>query len=189
MNRDLLKRGAVLVDDKDFGVTPRVLCILEHGVQDASLLPTGERRTVSRRMLYVELDAAGKASHLHYAPYLDYRPLMPDEPTGAELLARPEGAWISSDIEQKAQVVRDRRGRSWSCRGDSNPPDRLGGEDAGRGERPADEGDRALGPSRGAVEAAGGSGQARRPLELPGGETPRRRPARAAEAPPRRTRS
>ncbi len=75
VNRDLLKRGAVLVDDKDFGVTPRVLCILEHGVQDASLLPTGERRTVSRRMLYVELDAAGKASHLHYAPYLDYRPL------------------------------------------------------------------------------------------------------------------
>ena len=96
VNRDLLKRGAVLVDDKDFGVTPRVLCILEHGVQDASLLPTGERRTVSRRMLYVELDAAGKASHLHYAPYLDYRPLKADEPTGAELLARPEGAWISS---------------------------------------------------------------------------------------------
>ena len=48
VNRDLLKRGAVLVDDKDFGVTPRVLCILEHGVQDASLLPNGERRTVSR---------------------------------------------------------------------------------------------------------------------------------------------
>jgi hypothetical protein len=104
MNRDLLKRGAVLVDDKDFSVTPRVLCILEHGVQDASLLPTGERRTVSRRMLYVELDAAGKACHLHYAPYLDYRPLMADEPTGAELMARPEGAWISNDIEQKAQV-------------------------------------------------------------------------------------
>jgi superfamily II DNA or RNA helicase len=104
MNRDLLKRGAVLVDEKDFSVTPRVLCILEHGVQDASLLPTGDRRTVSRRMLYVELDAAGKASHLHYAPYLDYRPLMPDEPTGAELMVRPEGAWISKDIEQKAQV-------------------------------------------------------------------------------------
>jgi hypothetical protein len=103
VNRDLLKRGAVLVDDKDVGVTPRVLCILEHGVQDASLLPTGDRRTVSRRMLYVELDSAGNASHLHYAPYLDYRALKPDEPNGAELLARPEAAWISSGIEQKAQ--------------------------------------------------------------------------------------
>jgi hypothetical protein len=26
-------------------------------------------------MLYVEIDAAGNARHLHYAPYLDYRPL------------------------------------------------------------------------------------------------------------------
>jgi SNF2 family DNA or RNA helicase len=102
-NRDLLKRGAVLVDDKDFGVIPRVLCILEHGVQDASLLPTGDRRTVSRRMLYVELDSTSNASHLHYAPYLDYRSLRADEPSSVDLLARPESAWISTSIEQKAQ--------------------------------------------------------------------------------------
>jgi hypothetical protein len=31
-------------------------------------------------MLYVELDSDGTARHLHYAPYLDYRPLRPDEP-------------------------------------------------------------------------------------------------------------
>lgn len=59
-------------------------------MQDASLLPTGERRTVSRRMLYVEIDGSGNARHLHYAPYLDYRPLRGDEPSGADLLARPE---------------------------------------------------------------------------------------------------
>lgn len=101
-NRDLLKRGAVLVDDKDFRLTPRVLCVLEHGVQDASVLANGERRTVSRRMLYVELDAAGGARHLHYAPYLDYRPLKDGEPGAAQLLARAEGAWIAAGIEQKA---------------------------------------------------------------------------------------
>jgi SNF2 family DNA or RNA helicase len=104
LNRDLLKRGTVLVDDKDFGLSPRVLCILEHGVQDASLLPSGERRTVSRRMLHVELDTAGNARHLHYAPYLDYRPLQDDEPSTDELLARPEAAWIASGIEQRAQA-------------------------------------------------------------------------------------
>src|SRR6185369_10670307 len=79
LNRDLLKRGAVLVDDKDFGMAPRVLCVLEHGVQDASVLPMGERRTVSRRMLYVELDGTNNARNVHYAPYLDYRPLKTDE--------------------------------------------------------------------------------------------------------------
>lgn len=102
MNRDLLRRGAVLVDDKDFGLAPRVLCMLEHGVQDASLLPTGDRRTVSRRMLYVELDAVGTARHLNHAPYLDYRPLKADEPVGADLLTRPEASWIVADIEQRA---------------------------------------------------------------------------------------
>lgn len=102
-DRDLLKRGTVLVDERDSGSSPRVLFFLEHAIQDASLLPTGERRTISRRMLYVEMDADGTARHLHYAPYLDYRPLAAGEPDVAALLARPEAAWITRDMEQRAQ--------------------------------------------------------------------------------------
>lgn len=101
-HRDLLKRGAVLVDDRDDGLEPRVLCILEHAVQDAGQLSTGDRRTVSRRMLYVEMDQHGAARHLHYAPYLDYRPLRDGEPNAAAVLARPECAWMASGIEQRA---------------------------------------------------------------------------------------
>jgi superfamily II DNA or RNA helicase len=100
--RDLLRRGTVLIDERDAGTTPRVLFYLEHAVQDASLLKNGDRRTISKQMLYVELDATGQASHLHYAPYLDYRPLRPDEPDVDALLARPESAWITRDLEQKA---------------------------------------------------------------------------------------
>ncbi len=102
-NRDLLKRGTILVDEEDCGKTPRVLFFLEHAVQDAALLASGERRTISRRMLYVELDGEGRTRHLHYAPYLDYRPLGDDEPSAAELLARPECGWIVRGLEQKAQ--------------------------------------------------------------------------------------
>jgi superfamily II DNA or RNA helicase len=101
-HRDLLRRGTVLVDERDLGTTPRVLFYLEHAVQDASLLKNGDRRTISKQMLYVELDAAGQARHLHYAPYLDHRPLRPDEPPVDALLARPESAWITRDLEQKA---------------------------------------------------------------------------------------
>ncbi len=74
-HRDLLRRGTVLVDERDFGTQPRVLFILEHAIHDASTLPDGERRTISRQMLYVELSADGSLYSLHYAPYLDYRPL------------------------------------------------------------------------------------------------------------------
>jgi SNF2 family DNA or RNA helicase len=102
-HRDLLRRGTVLVDERDPGVAPRVLFYLEHAIQDASLARSGERRIVSKRMLYVELDAAGSARHLHYAPYLDYRPLATDEPGIEALLARPECAWITHELEHAAQ--------------------------------------------------------------------------------------
>jgi superfamily II DNA or RNA helicase len=102
-HRDLLKRGTLLVDERDLGTSPRVLFTLEHAIQDASLLPSGERRTISRRMLYVEMDAEGHTRHLHYAPYLDYRPLIEGEPSVADFLARPECAWITRALEQKAQ--------------------------------------------------------------------------------------
>jgi len=101
-HRDLLRRGTVLVDERDPGETPRVLFYLEHAIQDASTTRTGERRTISKRMLYVEIDAAGGTRHLHYAPYLDYRPLRPEEPSIQAILDRPECAWIARDLEQQA---------------------------------------------------------------------------------------
>jgi hypothetical protein len=102
-NRDLLRRGTVLVDERDASDTPRVLFYLEHAIQDASLTRAGERRVVSKQMLYVELDSAGNTHHLQYAPYLDYRPLKPDEPLITDILARPECSWITRELEQKAQ--------------------------------------------------------------------------------------
>ena len=101
-NRDLLKRGAVLVDERDPGTQPRVLFYLEHAIQDASPTQTGERRIISRRMLYVELGAEGAPRHLHYAPYLDYRPLAEGEPSVDAILERQECSWITRQIEQKA---------------------------------------------------------------------------------------
>jgi superfamily II DNA or RNA helicase len=102
-HRDLLKRGAVLVDERDTGNQPRVLFYLEHSVQDASLTRSGERRVVSKRMFYVELNPDGTTRHLHYAPYLDYRPLKASEPGVETLLKHPECAWITRDLEHKVQ--------------------------------------------------------------------------------------
>jgi SNF2 family DNA or RNA helicase len=102
-HRDLLKRGAVLVDERDTGTQPRVLFYLEHAIQDASLTRSGDRRVVSKRMLYVELDANGTMRHVQYAPYLDYRPLVEGEPDVNAILDRPECGWINRELEQKAQ--------------------------------------------------------------------------------------
>ena len=101
-HRDLLKRGAVLVDERDSGDQPRVLFQLEHAIQDAVVMRSGQRRVVSKQMLYVEMNAAGETRALHYAPYLDYRPLAAEEPDVDVLLARPECAWLTTDLEAKA---------------------------------------------------------------------------------------
>ncbi|MCC6178180.1 MAG: DUF3883 domain-containing protein [Chloroflexi bacterium] len=115
---DLLRRGAVLVDERDPGLSPRAVFYLEHAIQDAvtrsrartgvagvpagAFAEAGERRIVSKRMLYVEMDAAESTRHLHYAPYLDFRPLAPEEPSIEAILGRPESAWLRRDLESTA---------------------------------------------------------------------------------------
>ena len=102
--RDLLRRGAVLVDEGDLGMSPRVLFFLEHAIQDASVTKSGERRIVSKRLLFVEIDSQGATRHLNYAPYLDYRPLGASERDAEAILARAECSWIGRDLESKAQA-------------------------------------------------------------------------------------
>ena len=101
-HRDLLRRGTVLVDERDPGLQPRVMFYLEHAIQDAGRTRSGERRVVSKRMLYLEVDGSGAVRHVHYAPYLDYRPLKDDEPGIDAIMARPECAWVSRELEQQA---------------------------------------------------------------------------------------
>ncbi|PTQ56104.1 MAG: helicase (Snf2/Rad54 family) [Candidatus Carbobacillus altaicus] len=102
-HQDLLRKGAVLVDEQDGGDMPRVVFYLEHAIQDESHTPSGERRVISRRMLYVEIDREGRTRPLGYAPYLDFRPLREDEPSPVTILALPECAWIDQTLEARAQ--------------------------------------------------------------------------------------
>jgi SNF2 family DNA or RNA helicase len=103
-HRDLLKRGAILVDERDEGTEPRVLFFLEHEIQDATLTRSGARRVISKRMLYIELDSAGSTRDIQYAPYLDYRPLVLGEPDVETILLRSECGWIDRGLEHTAQA-------------------------------------------------------------------------------------
>lgn len=87
--RDLLKRGAVLVDPADAGEDPRVLFYIEHSVQDARTVRDGNRRVVSQRMQFVEgvirPGEDGKGGQVTgfrnagFAPYLDYAPMSEEQ--------------------------------------------------------------------------------------------------------------
>jgi superfamily II DNA or RNA helicase len=98
-HRDLMKRGAVLVDPSDPGDQPRVLFYLEHSIQDARTDRGGNRRVVSRQMQFVEIGEDGESRTAGYAPYLDYRPL--EETEKADLAAALE-SWGKQDFEARA---------------------------------------------------------------------------------------
>ena len=103
-DRDILKRGAVLVDERDSGIDVRMLFYLEHSIQDATKTRSGGLRTISKRMLYVQLDRYGQKRHMHYAPYLDYRPLSETDPSVEAILDRQECAWIDRETVKLAQA-------------------------------------------------------------------------------------
>jgi SNF2 family DNA or RNA helicase len=99
-HRDLLKRGAILVDDGDTGEDVRALLYLEHSIQDARTDRAGNRRTVSKRLQFVEIAGDGQVSSGGYAPYLDYRPLTEAESQALQSHALPE--WARSSLENQA---------------------------------------------------------------------------------------
>jgi len=96
--RDLLKRGAILVDPGDEGERLRLLLYLEHSIQDARLDRNGNRRVVSRRLQFIEVLENGTVRPAGCAPYLDYRELE----AGEEALIRPllDEEWLTRDVEQ-----------------------------------------------------------------------------------------
>ncbi|HEV3257884.1 MAG TPA: helicase-related protein [Gemmataceae bacterium] len=98
-HRDLLKRGAVLVDENDPGDQVRALVYLEHSIQDARTDRTGKRHIVSRRMQFVEIDSRGASRTAGPAPYLDYRPLTEQEQLALQQFPEPD--WLRSELEAR----------------------------------------------------------------------------------------
>ena len=99
-HRDLLKRGAILIDDKDESENVRALLYLEHSIQDARIDRAGNRRVVSKRLQFVEIGGQGEVANGGYAPYLDYRPPAEAETQALKSYAIPD--WIRSELEGKA---------------------------------------------------------------------------------------
>lgn len=96
---DLLKRGAVLVDESDSDEEPRALIYLEHAVQDGRASRDGKGQVVSKRLQFVEMDREGDVRDPGPAPYLDYRPLREEERPLLE--AALDEPWMRENMEER----------------------------------------------------------------------------------------
>lgn len=116
-HRATLKQGAILLDPTDPGNHAKMLYALEHTIRE-----NDSGKTVSRRLQFITIDAAGNATFAGWAPHLDLEPLPADLQT--QIHADLAADWQNRDLEALAmqyaaaelapthyQETRDRRDR------------------------------------------------------------------------------
>ncbi|MEQ8853911.1 helicase-related protein [Gimesia sp.] len=98
--RDLLKQGAILIDETNSSEDVSALFYLEHTIQDGRITGNGVRRAVSRQLQFVAIDRQDNVHSAGYAPYLDYRPATEEEGNAIQPLLDEE--WLTRDMEELA---------------------------------------------------------------------------------------
>ena len=94
-----LSSGTTFVDSGDAGIEPRVLVYLEHTVSDGRM-EVGQRKVVSRRFQFVEMNGDGTISDPGAEPYLQYDPITPE---ARALLANVDLDWAATGISETAR--------------------------------------------------------------------------------------
>ena len=94
----LMKQGAVLVDETDEGQELAAIFLLEHSVQDGRHTSAGKPHLVSQRLQFAAIDKTGSVTNAGIAPHLNLRPAKPDELTLVEgELGQP---WLTTNLEK-----------------------------------------------------------------------------------------
>lgn len=97
-NVDVMKRGAVFIDDTDFSNDARLLFYIEDAIQDGVITKNGNRRTISKHIHFVEIKEDGTAISAGYAPYLDYKAVTETEYSAIQSWIKSQ-KWLSKDVE------------------------------------------------------------------------------------------
>lgn len=96
----LMKQGAILVDDTDMGSDLAAIFLLEHSVQDGRLTSTGKPHIISQKLQFAAVDKQGHTTNAGIAPHLNLRPATPEEVALVkDCLEEP---WLTTDLERTA---------------------------------------------------------------------------------------
>jgi hypothetical protein len=175
----IMRQGAILVDDTDAGDALSAIFLLEHTVQDGRVTSAGKPHVISQRLQFAAIDKAGNTVNAGIAPHLNLRPAKPEEVASVRDLL---GELADHRSGKGRDPVRDGRAGAGPCRrGQGAAPARDRKGRAG-GSRPAQEGDQLLGLAR--LRAEGGGARRQEDAgELAERAAPGRRPGGSAKAP------
>jgi superfamily II DNA or RNA helicase len=96
----IMRQGAIMVDETDAGVALSAVFLLEHAVQDGRTTSAGRPHVISQRLQFAAIDKAGHASNAGIAPHLNLRPAKPEEIECVRSLL--DEAWLTTELEKTA---------------------------------------------------------------------------------------
>ncbi len=96
----IMRQGAILVDDTDPGDSLSAIFLLEHAVQDGRMTSGGKPHVISQRLQFAAIDKAGDAVNAGIAPHLNLRPATTEEIDAVGDLL--DEAWLTSELEKTA---------------------------------------------------------------------------------------
>lgn len=96
----IMRQGAILVDDTDAGDALSAIFLLEHTVQDGRVTSAGKPHVISQRLQFAAIDKGGNTVNAGIAPHLNLRPATPEEVGSVRDLL--EESWLNTDLEKAA---------------------------------------------------------------------------------------
>jgi hypothetical protein len=96
----LMKQGAVLVDETDSDQELAAIFLLEHSVQDGGHTSADKPHIVSQRLQFAAIDKSGHTTNAGIAPHLNLRPATPEEL--ALVKSELNQPWLTTDLEKTA---------------------------------------------------------------------------------------
>ncbi len=96
----IMRQGAILVDDTDGGDNLSTIFLLEHTIQDGRLTSVGKPHVISQRLQFAAIDKSGKTVNAGIAPHLNLRPATSDEVASVRDLLEED--WLTSELEKAA---------------------------------------------------------------------------------------
>jgi len=96
----IMRQGAILVDEADPGDALSAIFLLEHTVQDGRTTSVGKPHVISQRLQFAAIDKSGRVANAGIAPHLNLRPATADESGAVRDLL--DESWLTSELEKTA---------------------------------------------------------------------------------------
>ena len=94
---DLMKLGAVMIDESDPGEDIQAVFLIEHSIKDGRKTSSGANQMVSQRLQFASIQEDGTVANAGIAPHLNLRAATPQEVAALEDEFKRH--WLTDDLE------------------------------------------------------------------------------------------